>query len=152
MCEIPKWTRKKYEIATGEIMNPIKQDVKNGVLREYKWGDMLFNYGAFPQTWEDPKHVSSDTGFPGDNVPQLQGICLLWFVRFDNLMRKLRGTQDPIDVIELGARQRAVGSIVRVKILGLHILFTHSSCVDISLLCFLVILRMQQDPWYHCND
>eukprot|EP00439_Symbiodinium_sp_Y106_P017942 s3962_g2.t1 len=27
--------------------------------------------------------------------------------------------QDPIDVIELGARQRSVGSIVRVKILGI---------------------------------
>lgn len=27
----------------------IKQDTKNGALREYKWGDMLFNYGAFPQ-------------------------------------------------------------------------------------------------------
>ncbi|OLP89691.1 Soluble inorganic pyrophosphatase 1, chloroplastic [Symbiodinium microadriaticum] len=92
VCEIPKWTRKKYEIATGETMNPIKQDVKNGVLREYKWGDMLFNYGAFPQTWEDPKHVSEETGFPGDN--------------------------DPIDVIELGTRQRPVGSITRVKILG----------------------------------
>ena len=33
--------------------------------------DMLFNYGAFPQTWEDPKHVSEDTGCPGDNVPCL---------------------------------------------------------------------------------
>ena len=75
VCEIPKWTRKKYEIATGEIMNPIKQDVKNGVLREYKWGDMLFNYGAFPQTWEDPNHVSSDTGCPGDNVPWLPARC-----------------------------------------------------------------------------
>eukprot|EP00439_Symbiodinium_sp_Y106_P007689 s462_g1.t1 len=73
ICEIPKWTRKKYEIATGEIMNPIKQDVKNGVLRDYKWGDMLFNYGAFPQTWEDPKHISTDTGCPGDNVPEMQG-------------------------------------------------------------------------------
>jgi len=92
ICEIPKWTRKKYEIATGEAMNPIKQDVKNGVLREYKWGDMLFNYGAFPQTWEDPKHVSEETGCPGDN--------------------------DPIDVIELGTRQRPVGSITRVKIIG----------------------------------
>jgi inorganic pyrophosphatase len=92
ICEIPKWTRKKYEIATGEQWNPIKQDVKNGVLREYKWGDMLFNYGAFPQTWEDPKHISEETGCPGDN--------------------------DPIDVIELGTRQRPVGAITRVKIVG----------------------------------
>jgi len=92
ICEIPKWTRKKFEIATGEAMNPIKQDVKNGVLREYKWGDMLFNYGAFPQTWEDPKVISEETGCPGDN--------------------------DPIDVIELGTRQRPTGSITRVKIVG----------------------------------
>jgi len=93
ICEIPKWTRKKFEIATGEAMNPIKQDVKNGVLREYKWGDMLFNYGAFPQTWEDPNVISEETGCPGDN--------------------------DPIDVIELGTRQRPTGSITRVKIVGL---------------------------------
>jgi len=92
ICEIPKWTRKKFEIATGEAMNPIKQDVKNGMLREYKWGDMLFNYGAFPQTWEDPKEISDETGCPGDN--------------------------DPIDVIELGTRQRPTGSITRVKIVG----------------------------------
>ena len=38
VCEIPKWTRKKFEIATGEPYNPIKQDTKNGALREYKWG------------------------------------------------------------------------------------------------------------------
>lgn len=43
ICEIPKWTRKKMEIATGEPYNPIKQDTKNGELRNYKWGDMLFN-------------------------------------------------------------------------------------------------------------
>ena len=30
---------------------------------------MLFNYGAFPQTWEDPEHVSADTGAKGDNDP-----------------------------------------------------------------------------------
>ncbi|KAH9147186.1 hypothetical protein AeRB84_008685, partial [Aphanomyces euteiches] len=29
VCEIPKWTRKKFEIATGEPFNPIKQDTKN---------------------------------------------------------------------------------------------------------------------------
>ncbi len=30
IVEIPKWTRVKNEIATGEPYNPIKQDVKNG--------------------------------------------------------------------------------------------------------------------------
>ena len=34
--EIPKWTRKKYEIATKEPANPIKQDEKKGKLREFK--------------------------------------------------------------------------------------------------------------------
>jgi inorganic pyrophosphatase len=31
------------------VLNPIKQDVKNGKLREYNYGDMVFNYGALPQ-------------------------------------------------------------------------------------------------------
>src|SRR4051812_15481463 len=52
ICEIPKWTRAKFEVATGEPYNPIKQDTKNGQLRYYKHGDMMFNYGCFPQTWE----------------------------------------------------------------------------------------------------
>ena len=30
MCEIPKWTRKKFELATKEALNPIKQDEKKG--------------------------------------------------------------------------------------------------------------------------
>lgn len=41
LVEIPKWTRRKFEIATTEPYNPIKQDLKNGVLREYTYGDML---------------------------------------------------------------------------------------------------------------
>ena len=35
LVEIPKWSRAKFEIATGESFNPIKQDVKKGRLREY---------------------------------------------------------------------------------------------------------------------
>ena len=92
ICEIPKWTRKKMEIATGEPFNPIKQDTKNGKLREYTWGDMLFNYGAMPQTWEDPDHITEGTGCKGDN--------------------------DPIDVVEIGTKQWPIGAIVQVKILG----------------------------------
>jgi inorganic pyrophosphatase len=92
ICEIPKWTRKKMEIATGEPFNPIKQDTKNGKLREYGWGDMMFNYGALPQTWEDPSHVTEGTNCVGDN--------------------------DPIDVIEIGTKQWRTGSVVQVKILG----------------------------------
>ena len=40
MC-MQKWTRRKFEIATGEMYNPIKQDVKHGKLRNYKHGDMM---------------------------------------------------------------------------------------------------------------
>jgi inorganic pyrophosphatase len=93
ICEIPKWTRAKFEIATSELFNPIKQDVKNGQLRFYKHGDMMFNYGAFPQTWEDPKYIHPNTGRPGDN--------------------------DPIDVIEIGTRQMKVGEVAAVKVLGI---------------------------------
>ena len=92
LIEIPRWTRRKFEIATGEPFNPIKQDVKNGLLRTYAHGDMLCNYGAIPQTWEDPRKVHALTGAAGD--------------------------ADPIDVIELGSRGWATGSIVAVKLLG----------------------------------
>jgi inorganic pyrophosphatase len=92
VTEIPKFSRKKFEIATGEHFNPIKQDTKNGKLREYNYGDMVFNYGAFPQTWEDPAHTTPDTGHPGDN--------------------------DPIDAVEIGSRILRTGSVTKVKVLG----------------------------------
>ena len=92
ITEIPKFSRAKFEIATGEPFNPIKQDTKNGKLREYKYGDMCFNYGAFPQTWEDPSHTTADTGYIGDN--------------------------DPIDAIEIGYKILRTGSVTKVKILG----------------------------------
>lgn len=92
ITEIPKFSRAKFEIATGEPFNPIKQDTKNGKLREYKYGDMCFNYGAFPQTWEDPSHTTPDTGFVGDN--------------------------DPIDAMEIGYKMQRTGSVTKVKVLG----------------------------------
>lgn len=92
LCEIPKWTRAKFEVATGEAANPIKQDEKKGVLREYKWGDMMFNYGMFPQTWEDPAVISADTGCKGDG--------------------------DPLDAVEVGAKQMTTGEVAPVKVLG----------------------------------
>lgn len=36
VCEIPRCSRKKFEIATDEVGNPIKQDTKKGLLREFK--------------------------------------------------------------------------------------------------------------------
>lgn len=91
ICEIPKWTRAKFEIATGEPFNPIKQDIKNGLPRFYKHGDMMWNYGAFPQTWESTEVIFED-GVSGDN--------------------------DPIDGVEIGMRQMRVGEVHPVKVLG----------------------------------
>lgn len=55
-------------------------------------GDIFFNYGCFPRTWEDPEHTHPDTGFPGDN--------------------------DPLDVCEIGLRIVATGDVRQVKVLG----------------------------------
>ena len=43
VCEIPRYTRAKFECATGEPFNPIKQDTQHGKLRFYKHGDIMFN-------------------------------------------------------------------------------------------------------------
>lgn len=91
ICEIPKWTRAKFEIATKERFNPIKQDMKNGIPRFYKHGDMMWNYGAFPQTWESTE-VEFLPGVKGDN--------------------------DPLDAIEIGMVQFKTGDVRAVRILG----------------------------------
>lgn len=92
--EIPKFSRKKYEIATNEEGNPIKQDEKKGVLREFKKGDIFFNYGCLPRTWEDPTHVHKDAeGCRGDN--------------------------DPLDVCDIGMRICSPGEVRPVKVLGI---------------------------------
>ena len=93
VVEVPKWTRAKVECALNEPWNPLKQDVKNGRLRSYDWGDMPFNYGFLPQTWEDPAVVHPDTGAGGDG--------------------------DPLDVVEVGVRPWPTGGVVKVKPLGI---------------------------------
>eukprot|EP01096_Ripella_sp_DP13-Kostka_P016414 TRINITY_DN798_c0_g1_i1.p1 TRINITY_DN798_c0_g1~~TRINITY_DN798_c0_g1_i1.p1 ORF type:complete len:199 (-),score=58.96 TRINITY_DN798_c0_g1_i1:40-561(-) len=80
------------EVAVDEDSHPIKQDLKKGELRFLKHGKKLYNYGFFPQTWEDPKFVHPDTKHPGDN--------------------------DPIDVIEIGSKVTERGTIRPVKVLG----------------------------------
>ena len=94
ICEIPKYTRKKMEINYKEEYSPIKQDInKDGTLRDYNWGDMLFNYGAFPQTWENPHKQSNFINKYGDN--------------------------DPLDVIDIGDSKSTIGMVYKVKILGI---------------------------------
>src|SRR5690242_2537226 len=85
-------TRAKMELSPAEEMNPIKQDIKKGELRYIKYSPVLYNYGALPQTWEDPKFVHPDTGKPGDG--------------------------DPIDVIDLSAHRTERGEIAQVKVIG----------------------------------
>ena len=96
VVEIPRWTNAKMEISTKEPLNPIKQDVKNGALRyvrnPFPHKGYIWNYGALPQTWEDPNHLDELTGAKGDN--------------------------DPIDVVEIGSRVARRGEVIKVKILG----------------------------------
>ncbi|XP_025964639.2 inorganic pyrophosphatase 2, mitochondrial [Dromaius novaehollandiae] len=96
IVEVPRWTNAKMEIATEEPLNPIKQDIKKGKLRYvaniFPHKGYIWNYGAFPQTWEDPSHTDKITGCCGDN--------------------------DPVDVCEIGSKIRSSGEIVQVKVLG----------------------------------
>jgi len=93
ICEIPKWSRAKFEINKELKHNPIVQDIEDGKPRFYKWGDVYFNYGAFPQTWEDPRIKSKYTNKYGDD--------------------------DPLDVIEIGMNRIEIGEVIPVKILGI---------------------------------
>ena len=52
----------------------------------------IWNYGALPQTWEDPEHTDPATNCKGDN--------------------------DPIDVCEIGTRVQSRGAVIQVKVLG----------------------------------
>lgn len=97
VVEIPRWTNAKMEINKEQRLNPIVQDVKNGKLRfvdnVFPHHGYIWNYGALPQTWEDPNHTDERTQAKGDN--------------------------DPLDVCEIGYRIHPRGSVVRVKPLGI---------------------------------
>ncbi|KAI9183801.1 Inorganic pyrophosphatase [Blastocladiella emersonii ATCC 22665] len=96
VVEIPRWTNAKLEISKEDYLNPIKQDVKKGKLRYvrncFPHHGYIWNYGAFPQTWEDPHHAHPDTKAKGDN--------------------------DPLDVVEIGERVAVTGQVKQVKVLG----------------------------------
>ncbi|CAF3352758.1 unnamed protein product [Rotaria sp. Silwood1] len=95
VVEVPRWTNAKMEINKQLKMNPLVQDVKSKprfVHNVFPYHGYLWNYGALPQTWEDPNHIDEDTKTTGDN--------------------------DPLDVCEIGTDLHATGSIVPVKIVG----------------------------------
>ncbi|DAZ93988.1 TPA: hypothetical protein N0F65_005499 [Lagenidium giganteum] len=93
IVEISKGVAHKMEVNKEEPYNPIMQDTThNGTRgRNYLYGVPFFNYGLFPQTWEDPS-IKDSNGNGGDN--------------------------DPLDVIEVGAKQLPMGSVNPVKVLG----------------------------------
>jgi len=96
IVEVPRWTNAKMEISKSEPFNPILQDVKKNKLRFvrncFPHHGYIWNYGAFPQTWEDPAHTHPETKAKGDN--------------------------DPLDVCEIGEAVGYVGQVKQVKVLG----------------------------------
>ncbi|KAF2682780.1 pyrophosphatase-domain-containing protein [Lentithecium fluviatile CBS 122367] len=96
IVEVPRWTNAKMEISKEETLNPIKQDIKKGKLRYvrncFPHKGYLWNYGAFPQTWEDPNAIHPETKAKGDN--------------------------DPLDVCEIGELVSKPGEVIQVKVLG----------------------------------
>ena len=90
IVEVPRWTNAKMEISKEEAFNPIKQDIKKGKLRFvrncFPHHGYIWNYGAFPQTWEDPNVEHAETKAKGDN--------------------------DPLDVCEIG---EAIGYVGQIK-------------------------------------
>uniref|UniRef100_A0A3B5M4S5 inorganic diphosphatase n=1 Tax=Xiphophorus couchianus TaxID=32473 RepID=A0A3B5M4S5_9TELE len=97
VVEVPRWSNAKMEIATKEPLNPIKQDVKKGkpryVANIFPHKGYIWNYGALPQTWENPNHKDKETNCCGDN--------------------------DPIDVCDIGTQVCSPGQVIQVKVLGI---------------------------------
>ncbi|KOC69987.1 Inorganic pyrophosphatase [Habropoda laboriosa] len=116
VVEIPRWTNAKMEINLKETLNPIKQDVKKGKLRYvancFPHHGYIWNYGALPQTWENPEVLDEATGCKGDN--------------------------DPIDVLEIGYRVAKRGEVLKVKVLGAVALIDEGEtdwkiiCIDVN--------------------
>ncbi|WBW73777.1 inorganic pyrophosphatase Ipp1 [Schizosaccharomyces osmophilus] len=96
IVEIPRWSQAKLEITKEATLNPIKQDTKKGKLRYvrncFPHHGYIWNYGAFPQTYEDPNVVHPET--------------------------KAKGDSDPLDVCEIGEVRGYSGQVKQVKVLG----------------------------------
>jgi len=96
VVEVPRWTNAKLEISKSDALNPIQQDEKKGLPRFvhncFPHHGYIWNYGAVPQTWENPSLVDKHTNAKGDN--------------------------DPIDICDLSEKVATVGQVKQVKILG----------------------------------
>jgi inorganic pyrophosphatase len=92
VIEIPLGGRAKMEIDTGAPFNPIIQDATKAKAPRSYFLDSLSNYGALPQTYEDPQHKDAWMGLLGDG--------------------------DPLDVCDISSRPQPTGSVYGVKVLG----------------------------------
>ncbi|CCH45322.1 Inorganic pyrophosphatase [Wickerhamomyces ciferrii] len=96
IVEISRWSNAKFEISKKNALNPITQDIKLGNVRFvnniFPFKGYMHNYGAIPQTWDDPTIVDKETGFRGDD--------------------------DPIDICEIGQRVAKLGDVFEAKVLG----------------------------------
>lgn len=96
VVEVSRWSNAKFEISTTIEGNPIVQDTKKGKVRFvrniFPYHGYIHNYGALPQTWEDPTVKHEVDGLFGDG--------------------------DPLDVCEIGSAVHTTGSIRQVKVLG----------------------------------
>jgi len=116
VVEVPRWTNAKIEIDTKSPLNPLKQDAKKGKLRFvancFPHHGYIWNYGAIPQTWEDPNHTDESTNCKGDN--------------------------DPIDVCEIGSKIQPRGAVIQVKVLGVFAMIDEGEtdwkviCIDVT--------------------
>merc|ERR1719210_3292766 len=113
LVEIPRMTKSKMEVATKEEGNPIAPDIQKDKLCEYHT-QIYWNYGMFPQTWEDPANEHPELKVVGDN--------------------------DPLDVLEIGSETLDLGTIVKVKVLGVL------AMIDDGKLDWKVIAIRNDDP------
>ncbi|KRH94090.1 Inorganic pyrophosphatase/Nucleosome remodeling factor, subunit NURF38, partial [Pseudoloma neurophilia] len=94
--EIPRFENAKFEINKSHPRNPIIQDIKNGktrfVANVFPAKGFPWNYGALPQTWEDPNVKDEKMGCAGDN--------------------------DPLDVIDISTIAKKIGEVYAAKVIG----------------------------------
>jgi inorganic pyrophosphatase len=104
--EIPRFENAKFEMVKDGEFNFIRQDVKKGAPRfvrnVFPNKGYIWNYGALPQTWEDPNEVDEDAKAKGDN--------------------------DPLDIIEIGRRRKGIGEVYRAKVVGCLALLDENEC------------------------
>lgn len=99
--EIPRNTQPKFECTKDVSYNPIMQDRKTTEHGETKLRNytvaIRWNYGAFPQTWEQPSHV---------------------WLGLEDKDGNIRGDNDPVDLVDLSTIPVETGTVIRAKPIG----------------------------------